>query len=70
MSQADRVIRGVSGIWLLSMSVGAVLDRRYVIGAITGIAGLGLLSNSVTGHCGGNAVLGIDTSSDASCSVE
>ncbi|MCU4926865.1 DUF2892 domain-containing protein [Halobacteria archaeon AArc-dxtr1] len=70
MSQADRVIRGVSGIWLLAMSVGALLDRRHVIGAITGIAGLGLLSNSLTGRCGGNALLGIDTSSDRSCSVE
>lgn len=70
MSQADRVVRGVVGIWLLAMSVGALLDRRHVIGAVTGIAGLGLLSNSVTGYCGGNAVLGIDTSSDTACSVE
>ena len=70
MSQADRIVRGVVGIWLLAMSVGALLDRRHVIGAITGIAGLGLLSNSLTGLCGGNAVLGIDTSSNTSCSVE
>lgn len=70
MSKADRVIRGVAGIWLLAMSVGALLDERYEIGAITGIAGLGLVSNLVTGHCGGNAVLGIDTSSNDSCSIE
>ena len=70
MSQADRVIRGVVGIWLLAMSVGALLDRRYVIGTTTGIAGLGLVSNSLTGHCGGNALLDIDTSSDTSCSRE
>lgn len=70
MSQADRVIRGVVGIWLLAMSVGALLDKRHVVGAITGIAGLGLLSNSLSGHCGGNALLGIDTSSDTSDSIE
>ena len=70
MSQADRIVRGVVGIWLLAMSVGAFLDRRHVVGAITGIAGLGLLSNSLTGYCGGNAVLGIDTSSDTSCALE
>ncbi|WP_277555762.1 YgaP family membrane protein [Halobaculum limi] len=62
MSTADRVVRGVAGIWLLAMSVGALLDRRKVLAAITGISGFGLLSNSLTGHCGGNAVLGIDTS--------
>lgn len=62
MSTADRVVRGVAGIWLLAMGVGALLDRRKVLAAITGIAGLGLLSNSLTGHCGGNALLGIDTS--------
>lgn len=70
MSDADRIIRGVVGIWLLAMSAGAFLDKRHVVGAITGIAGLGLVSNSWTGHCGGNALLGIDTSSNESCSVE
>ena len=69
MSQADRIVRGVVGIWLLAMSVGALLDTRYAIGAIAGIAGLGLVSNSLTGHCGGNAVLGIDTSGNESCSI-
>ncbi|AUV84078.1 DUF2892 domain-containing protein [Salinigranum rubrum] len=62
MSTADRVVRGVVGIWLLAMAVGAALDRRNVVAAIAGIAGAGLLSNSLTGHCGGNALLGIDTS--------
>lgn len=66
MSKADRIVRGVGGIWLLAMSVGALVDHRDVIGAITGISGLGLLSNSLTGHCGGNALLGIDTSSNTS----
>jgi hypothetical protein len=63
MSAADRVVRGVAGIWLLAMAVGAALDRRGVVAATTGIAGLGLVSNSLTGYCGGNAMLGIDTSS-------
>ena len=62
MSTADRIVRGVAGIWLLAMAVGAALDRRTVVAAVTGIAGAGLLSNSLTGHCGGNALLGIDTS--------
>jgi hypothetical protein len=66
MSTADRVVRGVAGIWLLAMAVGAALDRRGTVTAITGIAGLGLLSNSLTGHCGGNALLGLDTSSSES----
>lgn len=70
MSKADRVVRGIVGIWLLAMAVGALLDKRHRVGAITGIAGIGLLSNSLTGHCGGNAILGIDTSSNDSCALE
>ncbi|WP_372910197.1 DUF2892 domain-containing protein [Salinigranum sp.] len=66
MSTADRVVRGVAGIWLLAMAAGATLGRRGTVAAITGITGLGLLSNSLTGHCGGNALLGIDTSSSES----
>lgn len=70
MSDIDRVIRGVAGIWLLALSVGALLDNRRVIGITTGIAGLGLVQNFVTGYCGGNALLGIDTSAGESCPIE
>ena len=70
MSDSDRIVRGVAGIWLLAMAVGALLDDRRVVAATTGIAGLGLLMNSATGHCGGNAALGIDTSGGAACSLE
>jgi hypothetical protein len=70
MSEADRIIRGVVGIWLLAFSVGALLDNRRVIAITTGIAGIGLLQNFVTGHCGGNALLGIDTSTGEACSIE
>lgn len=70
MSDADRIIRGVVGIWLLAFSVGALLDNRCVVGITTGIAGLGLVQNFVTGYCGGNALLEIDTSVGESCSVE
>ena len=70
MSKGDRIIRGVVGIWLLAFSVGALLDNRRVIGVTAGIAGLGLVQNFVTGHCGGNALLGIDTSDGRSCSIE
>lgn len=66
MSQADRIIRGVLGIWLLAMSLGALTDKRGTVAAITGIAGAGLLSNSLTGHCGGNALLGINTAENSS----
>ncbi|WP_199174844.1 YgaP family membrane protein [Halegenticoccus soli] len=69
MSEVDRVIRGVLGIWLIVMSVGAMLDGRRVVAATTGIAGTGLLLNFATQHCGGYALLGIDTSSGESCST-
>ncbi len=70
MSEVDRIVRGVVGIWLLAFCVGALLDNRRILGVTAGIAGLGLLQNFVTGHCGGNALLGIDTSAGESCSIE
>jgi len=32
VSKADQIVRGVVGIWLLAMSIGALLDRRRVVG--------------------------------------
>lgn len=58
---ADRVIRGVLGIWLAVVAVAAYLDDRSVTAAVAGIAGAGLLQNAATGFCGCNALLGIDT---------
>lgn len=57
----DRVVRGVLGIWLLAVAVSAFLDDRRTTAATTAIAGAGLLRNAQSGHCGGNALLSIDT---------
>lgn len=62
----DRVLRGVLGIWLAVVAVAAYLDDRPTTAAVAGIAGAGLLQNAVTGFCGCNALLGIDTTSNGS----
>ncbi len=58
---ADRVVRGVLGIWLAVVAVAAYSDDRPATAAVAGIAGAGLLQNAATGFCGCNALLGIDT---------
>lgn len=65
--KADSTVRWIIGLRLLAISVGAVLNRSCVVGAHTAIPRLGLVSNSLTDHCGGNALLRIDTSSIDSC---
>lgn len=65
----DRIVRGVLGIWLVVMAAAAYQDDKRERAAIAGIAGLGLLQNVWTGFCGGNYLLGVDTTRD-SCSVE
>ncbi|TYL38216.1 DUF2892 domain-containing protein [Natronococcus pandeyae] len=65
----DRIVRGVLGIWLLVVAVAAYTDDEHERAAIAGIAGLGLLQNTVTGFCGGNYLFGIDTTDD-SCGVD
>lgn len=70
VGDADRIIRGVAGIWLLAVAVSAVLEERSKIATITATAGLGLLGNAVSGVCGGNLLLGIDTTTDSACSRE
>lgn len=65
MGDIDRIIRGVAGIWLLALAISAVLDERSVTATITAIAGLGLLGNAASGTCGGNLVLGIDTTTNS-----
>jgi hypothetical protein len=61
----DRIVRGVLGIWLVAVAVSALFDDRRATAAMAGIAGAGLLRNAQSGHCGGNALLGIDTTSDS-----
>lgn len=70
MSETDRIIRGVVGIWLVVIAVGALVDGRRTTAATTAIAGIGLLANAQSGFCGGNALFGIDASPEASCLIE
>ena len=65
----DRIVRGVLGIWLVVTAAAAYQDEKRERAAITGIAGAGLLWNVVTGFCGGNYLLGVDTTGE-SCSRE
>ena len=64
----DRIGRGVLGIWLVVMAAAAYQDDKRERAAIAGIAGIGLLQNVWMGFCGGNYLLGVDTTD--SCSVE
>lgn len=65
----DRIVRGVLGIWLIVVAFAAYRDDAHERAAIAAIAGLGLCWNVVTRFCGGNWLLGIDTTSE-SCRVE
>lgn len=60
----DRIVRGVLGIWLVAVAISAFLDDKRVTAATAAIAGAGLLRNAQAQHCGGNALLGIDTTTD------
>lgn len=57
----DRIVRGVLGTWLLAVAVSAVFDDQRGKAFAAGIASSGLLFNVVTGWCGANAVLGVDS---------
>lgn len=67
MDTFDRIMRGVAGIWLLAVAVSAARADRHVTAGTTLVAGLGLLINAAVGFCGGNLVLGIDTTADGAC---
>jgi len=62
----DRIVRGVLGIWLVAVAISALLDEKRVTAATAAIAGAGLLRNAQAQHCGGNALFGIDTTTDES----
>ncbi|UPV72862.1 DUF2892 domain-containing protein [Halorussus limi] len=62
----DRIVRGVLGTWLIAVAISAFLDEKRVTAATAAIAGAGLLRNAQAQHCGGNALLGIDTTADES----
>lgn len=65
MGEVDRIIRGVAGIWLLAVAVSGFFAERRVVAITAAIAGFGLLGNAASGFCGGNLLLGIDTTADA-----
>ncbi|MDJ1432249.1 DUF2892 domain-containing protein [Halostagnicola sp. A-GB9-2] len=65
----DRIVRSVLGIWLVVTGAAAYQDGKRERAAIAIIAGLGLCWNAMTQFCGGNYLLGVDTSTD-SCLVE
>lgn len=61
----DRIARGVLSIWLLVVAAVAYRNGKREHAAIAGIAGLGLSFNVLFGFCGGNYLLGVDTTDDA-----
>ncbi|AXR77064.1 YgaP family membrane protein [Natrarchaeobaculum sulfurireducens] len=60
----DRIVRGVLGIWLVVVAAAAYRDDNPGRAAIAAVAGVGLLQNATTCFCGGNYLLGIDTTTD------
>ena len=65
----DRIVRGVLGSWLVVVAAAAYQDEKRERAAMAGIAGAGLLWNAVTRFCGGNYLLGVDTTAD-SCAAD
>lgn len=61
LDEVDRIVRGVTGIWLVFVALSAFRSGRRTIAAISGVAALGLLQNAAVGYCGGNRLFGIDT---------
>jgi hypothetical protein len=60
----DRLVRGVLGVSLVAVAVGAAVSARRGLAIVAGLAATGLLFNAVTGFCGCNALLGLDTTVD------
>ncbi|THE63814.1 DUF2892 domain-containing protein [Salinadaptatus halalkaliphilus] len=56
----DRIVRGVLGIWLV-VAFAAYRDDKRERALVAAIAGAGLLQNALVRYCGGNHLLGIDT---------
>lgn len=59
----DRLARGVFAVVLLAAGGWFVLAGRTLVGALALAGAVGLGLNAVTGFCGLNALLGIDTCS-------
>lgn len=59
----DRIARGIVGVGLLVVAIGALLTDRRSTAVATALGGMALLFNFTTGRCGLNKLLGIDTCS-------
>lgn len=59
----DRAARGVLGAVLFAVAVVAYRRENGSVAALVALASSGLLVNAVTGFCGCNAALGVDTTS-------
>lgn len=57
----DRLLRAVLAVVSTVVAVQALRGGRRKIGAVAGLAALGAGFNAVTGFCGLNALLGVDT---------
>ena len=64
VGETDRTVRAVVGGLLAVATLGAFLLGRRRLGGVTLIASAGLLFNAVSGFCGLNAALGIDTAEE------
>jgi len=59
----DRLARGVLAVVFLGIGALALAGGRQLVGTGALLAGAGFGFNAVTGFCGMNAVLGVDTCS-------
>ncbi|WP_455448460.1 YgaP family membrane protein [Natrinema thermotolerans] len=66
----DRIVRAVLGSWVLAVAVAALVAGRRATAAVLAVGAAGLLFNATVRFCGGNYLLGIDTTDDGSCSRE
>lgn len=57
----DRVTRGVLAVVLAGIGLWATVTSQWVVGLLAFVAAAGFTFNVVTGFCGVNAVLGVDT---------
>lgn len=60
----DRIVRAVLAVALTVVAVSALRTGRRPTGLLALVGALGAGFNAVTGFCGLNAALGIDTTSE------
>lgn len=61
----DRIVRAVGGTWLLAVALAAAIDGERTRAAMAAVAGAGLVWNAATRFCGGNYLLGVDTTRES-----